>query len=82
MARRKAEVLSQFEVASPTLDDLLAAIDLHQHHRVSIWDALIVRAAQRSGCAVLLTEDLQDGRVFDGVEVVNPFRALTKPRER
>jgi predicted nucleic acid-binding protein len=41
-----------------------------------------VRAAQRSACTVLLTEDLQDGRVFDGVEVVNPFRALTEPRER
>ena len=39
-----------------------------------IWDALIVRAAQRGGCAVLLTEDLQDGRVFDGVTIVNPFR--------
>ena len=44
--------------------------------------ALVRRTAQRSGCAVLLTEDLQDGRVFDGVEVVNPFRALTKPRGR
>jgi predicted nucleic acid-binding protein len=66
----------------PDAGDLLAAIDLHRQHQVSIWDALIVRAAQRSACTVLLTEDLQDGRVFDGVEVVNPFRALTEPRER
>jgi predicted nucleic acid-binding protein len=83
VARRKVEVLSLFNVVAPTLDDLLAAIDLHRHHQVSIWDALIVRAAQRSACAVLLTEDLQDGRVFDGVEVVvNPFRGLTNSRER
>ncbi|HET6303379.1 MAG TPA: PIN domain-containing protein [Myxococcota bacterium] len=81
VARRKVEVLALFEVVTPTLDDLLAAIDLHRHHRISFWDALIVRAAQRSACAVLLTEDLQDGRVFDGVKVVNPFRGLTEPRE-
>ena len=74
VARRKVEVLSQLEVVTTTLDDLLAAIDLHRAHQVSIWDALVVRAAQRSGCSVLLTEDLQDGRAFDGVEVVNPFR--------
>ncbi len=74
VARRKIEVLAQLDVVAPTLDDLLAAIDLHRDHQVSIWDALIVRAAQRSGCAVLLTEDLQDGRVFEGLKVVNPFR--------
>ena len=37
------------------------------------WDALIVAAAQRSGCRHLLTEDLQDGQDLDGVLVVNPF---------
>ena len=37
------------------------------------WDGLVVRAAQRAECRVLLTEDVQHGRRFDGVEVVNPF---------
>ena len=74
VARRKIEVLGQLDVVAPTRDDLLTAIDLHRDHQVSIWDALIVRAAQRSGCSVLLTEDLQDGRVFEDLKVVNPFR--------
>ncbi len=40
---------------------------------VSWWDALIVSAAQVSGCQFLLTEHLQDGRDLDGTHVVNPF---------
>ena len=40
---------------------------------ISWWDALIVSAAQVSGCQFLLTEDLQDGQDLDGTQVVNPF---------
>ena len=40
---------------------------------LAIWAALIVRAALASGCRVLYTEDLQHGRTFDGLEIVDPF---------
>jgi len=56
------------------VDDLLAAIDLCRLRQLSIWDALIVRAALASGCRVLYSEDLQDGQVIDGLEIVSPFR--------
>jgi predicted nucleic acid-binding protein len=39
----------------------------------SFWDALIVAAARRLGCAILLTEDLQDGEDLDGLVVRSPF---------
>lgn len=42
--------------------------------QVNYWDALIVAAAEQSGCRYLLTEDLQTGRKFGNVEVVNPFQ--------
>jgi len=73
IARQKVELFAALDVVLPGVDDLLAAIDLHRLHRLSIWDALVVRAAQRSGCQVLLSEDLQHGRSFDGVRVHNPF---------
>jgi len=44
--------------------------------RISFWDALIVVAAQAGGCEEIWTEDLQDGQVFEGVKVVNPFAQL------
>lgn len=73
IARRKVELLAEFDVATPDLTDILAAIDLHRLHGFSFWDALILRAAQQSGCKVLLSEDMQDMREIDGVEIVNPF---------
>ena len=73
-ARRKVELLSEFDVAAPDLSDILAAIDLHRLHGFSFWDALVFRAAKQSGCSVLLSEDFQDRREVDGVRVVNPFR--------
>jgi predicted nucleic acid-binding protein len=68
------EIYAALTVLRPSVDDLLAAIDLHRLHELSIWDALIVRSARSSGCRVLYSEDLQHGRSFDGVVVVDPFR--------
>lgn len=53
---------------------LEAAWTAQDRYRISFWDALIVAAAQVSGCTYLLTEDLQDGQDLDGVQVVDPFR--------
>lgn len=72
IARRKVELLSEFDVAAPGVADILAAIDLHRLHGFSFWDALILRSAMQAGCRVLLSEDLQ-GREVDGVRIVNPF---------
>jgi predicted nucleic acid-binding protein len=80
-ARRRVEVFSQMDVVRLDVDDVLAAIDLHRLHELSIWDALVVRAALLSGCRTLYTEDLQDGRRFESLQVVNPFREGDAPAE-
>jgi predicted nucleic acid-binding protein len=41
--------------------------------QLAYWDALIVAAAERAGCQVLLTEDFQEGKSFGPVQIVNPF---------
>lgn len=74
IARRKVELLAELDVASPDVQDVLAAIDLHRLHGFSFWDALILRAAQQTGCTVLLSEDFQDTREIDGIQILNPFR--------
>ena len=40
----------------------------------SIYDGLIVAAAQQAGCPMLYTEDLQDGQIIDGLTIRNPFQ--------
>lgn len=73
VARRRIELYARFDVVRLEPGDLLAAIDLHRLHRLSIWDALILRAAILSGCRRLYTEDLQPGFRIEKLEVVNPF---------
>jgi len=73
IARRKVELLAEFDVAAPDVTDILAAIDLHRLHSFSFWDALILRSAKQAGCRILLSEDMQETREVDGVLIVNPF---------
>ena len=74
VARRKVELLAEFDVAAPEVGDILAAIDLHRLHGFSFWNALVVRAAKQAGCGVLYSEDMQGAREIEGVRIVNPFR--------
>ena len=73
IARRKVELLAEFDVVSLDVDDMLAAIDLYRLHGFSFWDCLVLRAAKQSGCKILLSEDLQQGREVDGIRISNPF---------
>ena len=72
-ARSRIEVYLAFEVVTVTPSLLLAAVDLNRLDSLSFWDALIVRAAEAAGCDTLYSEDLQAGRRFGPVRVVNPF---------
>lgn len=75
VARRKIELLARFRLVDVGLDLILGAIDLHRLHQFSIWDALIIKAAQSAGCGELLSEDMQHGQVIDGLRIRNPFAA-------
>lgn len=73
VARRKVELLAEFQVVVPEVEDVLAAIDLHRLHNFSFWDALVIQTAKRAGCRQLLTEGLQQARTLDGLTILNPF---------
>jgi len=47
--------------------------EIEQRYRLAWWDSLIVAAAQLQGCALMLSEDMQDGADYGGVTVRNPF---------
>jgi predicted nucleic acid-binding protein len=49
------------------------AIDTHITYRISYWDALIISAAERGGCASILSEDLNNSQEYHGIVVINPF---------
>jgi len=75
-AARAEEVVRDFatwRVHCPAAADLLDAIRMSRVHGISFWDAMILRSAQALGATVAWSEDLTHGRVYDGVEVRNPF---------
>lgn len=72
-AKARIREFAAWRVFAPTSDDIRAAIDLHVQATIGFWDAMIVLAAAESGCDVLWTEDLSDGRLLQGVRIRNPF---------
>jgi len=71
--REQLRCYRQFDLAAVTPETIELALDLHQSHALSYWDALIVASAHIAGCAVLLTEDMGASQVLAGVKLVNPF---------
>ena len=47
--------------------------EIERRYQLSWWDSLVIAAAQAQGCALLLSEDFQDGAVYGGVAVRSPF---------
>lgn len=68
-----------FEVTDSTWSAFQSALDLAVDHKLQIWDALILSVAAENHCRLLLSEDLQEGFIWHGINVVNPF---TCPRNR
>jgi predicted nucleic acid-binding protein len=68
------EAWLRFTIQEITVPLMRAAFEVSARHRISYWDAAIVEAARLAGCRTVLSEDLTDGRDFDGVRVENPFR--------
>jgi predicted nucleic acid-binding protein len=50
------------------------ALEICGIYRISYWDALIVAAAEHAGCSRILSEDLNAGQFYCGIECVNPFQ--------
>jgi predicted nucleic acid-binding protein len=74
-ARDLVRVWSEHDTVVQTPELLLRAISLHQDHSLAFWDAMIIQAALESRCDVVMTEDMQHGRRFGDLEIVNPFIA-------
>lgn len=73
IATEKLMLFGRADVMTPRTDDVVSAARLSVEHKLSFWDAMIVQMAVQADCAVLFSEDLQAGRRFAGVEIVNPF---------
>jgi predicted nucleic acid-binding protein len=73
LAREDVASLATWRPIPVDLATTDAAWAVEDRFGLSWWDSLIVAAAQVGGCSHLLSEDLQDGQLLDGVTVIDPF---------
>ena len=72
-------VTASFDVFAATPDDYETALDLAVRNKLQIWDAVMLAAAAVARCEFLLSEDMQDGFVWRGLTIVNPFAEPLHP---
>ncbi len=72
-ARRLVETLAEWQPRETSMELIQRAWHWMDQAQIPYWDGLIVAAAERAGCAWLLSEDFQNGRHFGSLTVVNPF---------
>jgi predicted nucleic acid-binding protein len=51
-------------------------IDISIISQISFWDALLIAAAEFSNSVELITEDLNDGQIINGIKIRNPFNVV------
>lgn len=73
-AQQTLRTLSRWPTHSPLASDVIAAADIAAEAQISFWDAMVIRSAERMGCRVLWSEDLNADQVIVGVRVRNPFQ--------
>jgi predicted nucleic acid-binding protein len=56
-----------------TRDTHERGLTLAERYGFTIYDGLILAAASLAGCAMLYTEDLQDGQAIEELTIRNPF---------
>jgi predicted nucleic acid-binding protein len=75
-AIRQALLYQSVFLTPPTTDAIInRASELARAHRLQLWDGVVCAASSQAGARVLLTEDMQDGRIIDGLRLMNPFAA-------
>ena len=61
------------EIVNNDLGLIEQAIDISILSRLSFWDSLIIAAAEKANCKLVVSEDLNSGQNYRGVAVIDPF---------
>lgn len=73
-AVRQASIYRTLFLTPPTTNATFdKGCQLALGHRIQFWDCMVCAASIEAGARVLLTEDMQDGRIIEGLRMMNPF---------
>lgn len=68
------DMLKMFPVRLPRVRVFKISLDLRSRFSLSHWDSMLIAACKQAGVDVLYSEDMDNGAVYDGVRIENPFR--------
>ena len=57
-----------------TIDLVRRAMVIKEEYDIQFYDALIVATALKLGCHEIVSEDFNEGQLYCGMAIVNPFR--------
>lgn len=73
-ARIIVRSLMNLDVYQVKTYDIASAMDINISTQLTIFDSLILVAAKSAGCSIVYSEDLNDGQIVNGIQIVNPLK--------
>jgi predicted nucleic acid-binding protein len=70
---RGLDALTAIRLILPDPELVRRAVQARKAYGIHFYDGMIVAAAERAGCARILSEDFNAGQKYFGVMVTNPF---------
>ena len=73
-ARQYVEAFQSILVVSQQPGWTVRALEIKKQYGLQFYDSLMLAGAEAAGCSEFWSEDLNDGQVYCGMKVVNPFK--------
>ena len=70
---RTLVLLEALEVVQQTPQMIRQAVEIKELYGLGFWDACIISNAEAAGCDLILSEDLNPGQFYSGIQLINPF---------
>jgi len=70
---RQLKLLESLRVISPNPAMVRRSIEICVSYQVGFWNAGIIAAAESGDADLILSEDLNAGQFYAGIEIINPF---------
>lgn len=66
--------LSKLPIVLTDVSLIEQGIKVSIHHKLRLWDALMIVAGHRADCKIMYSEDLTHGQIIQGIHILNPFK--------
>lgn len=66
--------LSKWDVLLIDVETIIRATEIQERYKYSFWDSLIIASAIAGGAKTIISEDLADSQIIQGITIKNPFK--------